>query len=156
MLKLLDEYYNGLYNMNHYLHRNLTTAYKDYTTAIYNVHQSTGEEMIASAKNFSKDVIKNSQLYPCCNKYANMALENLHNATNNLSLCAKQLYQGRIALYKNYTKAIVDFHMAYNYYANTYDRCITTTCNSWSCLTSHLRYTIYSTPITRCANEVCC
>jgi Special lobe-specific silk protein SSP160 len=155
MLKYLDFFSTELYYMNSYLNKNITASYKDYTSAINNVHDSTAEEMIRSTNSFTKDVIKNSQLYPCCNKYANMAFENLHNASNGLSMCAKQLFDGRVALYKNHTKAIIDFHMAYNYYTNMYDRCITVNCNSWTCLTSHLKYLIYWTPIAKCANAVC-
>lgn len=152
--KLIDGYQLDLYNAHTTLDKNITSAFKSFSAAIYNTHQTTTESMIASATNFAQSVVNSSDLYPCCTKYANMALEALHTAGDGLTKCSNNLFASRIVVYRNYTKAIVDFHMAFNYYGNKYDQCITQTCNTWNCITSHLKYTIYATPITICANQV--
>lgn len=152
--KFIDGYQVDLSNALVSMDKNITNAYKNISSAIYTTHQTTTEDMIATATDFTKSIVKSSDLYPCCNKYANMALESLHTAGDGVTKCANGLFSSRIVVYRNYTKAMVDFNMAFNYYGNMYDQCITKSCNSWNCFTSHLKYSTYATPMTQCANAV--
>lgn len=150
----LDDFQVELENTIITANTNITSAFRTCTTAISTANQQLISSMSTSASTFAQTVINNTDLYPCCNFYANYALESLNNAGLGLTNCANLLYASRIAVYSNFSEAMVDFNMAYNYYTNLFDGCVTVNCLSWNCLKAYLKYQVYVTPLLLCGNSV--